>query len=67
MMLLILLLVGFSLIFTIFAIALVWDYTHGIFSFNRTTNAPRLDSSPNELEQCPEQYALSQPIEHPTA
>ncbi|MBE9015725.1 MAG: hypothetical protein CLLPBCKN_002897 [Chroococcidiopsis cubana SAG 39.79] len=62
-MLLILLLVGFLLIITIFAIALVWDYTHGIFSLNNTTGATAIDSSPND----PEKYILSQPIEHPTA
>lgn len=71
MMLLILLLVGFLLIITIFAIALVWDYTHGIFSVHRTANPPLLDSSPHDLEQYaeqhPEQYVFSQPVEHPTA
>ncbi|MGL5924732.1 hypothetical protein [Chroococcidiopsis sp.] len=66
-MLLILLLVGFLLIITIFAIALVWDYTRGIFSFHNTTSATAIDASPNDPEQYPEQYVLSQPIEHPTA
>lgn len=63
MMLLILSLVGFGLIITIFAIALIWDYTHGIFSFSRNADTATLDSFPQE----PERNGLPQPIEYPTA
>lgn len=48
-MLLILLLAGSVLLITIFAIALVWDYTHGIFSFKRKEDEAILDS-PNDPE-----------------
>lgn len=66
MMLLVLSLVGFVLLITIFAIALIWDYTHGIFSFSRADNsnenaAPH-DSFSYELER----HGSPSTLEHPT-
>lgn len=62
-MLLILLLAGLVLIITIFAIALIWDYTHGIFSLSRNADTATLDSTSNDSE-C---NGAPQPIESPTA